>query len=111
MRDRLSEIERPANSVVERKVGLAERQAAEFRGVAQKHTTAVGKLQEEQTLRSHMAIEAPTQHATETQQRAAYTKQARQQTAAQARENARRAQSEYQYQSPTRGRSGPSLGS
>ncbi|MCX5278261.1 relaxase domain-containing protein [Streptomyces virginiae] len=110
MRDRLPEIERLANSVVERKAGIAERQAAEFRSIAQKHTTAVGKLQEEQTLRSRMATEAPTQHATEAQQRTAYIKQARQQAAVQARENARRAQSEYQYQSPAQGRSGPSLG-
>ncbi|MER5811426.1 hypothetical protein ABT143_25080 [Streptomyces sp. NPDC002033] len=100
MRERLPEIERIANSVVERKANLAERQAAEFRGTAQKHTTAVGKLQEEKALRSRMATEAPTQHATEAQQRAAYIKQARQQAAVQARENARRAQSEYRYQPP-----------
>ncbi|MEU4359939.1 hypothetical protein [Streptomyces virginiae] len=110
MRKRLPEIERLANSVVARKADLAERQAAEFHGTAQKHTTVVGKLQEEQTLRSRMATEAPTQHATEAEQRAAYIKQARQQAVAQARENARRTQSEYRYQPPTQGRSGPSLG-
>ena len=59
-----------------------------------------------------MATEAPTQHAREARQRAAYIKQARQQKAAErARENAgQRAQSEYQYQPPTQGRSGPSRG-
>ncbi|MEU8434506.1 MobF family relaxase [Streptomyces sp. NPDC029216] len=110
MRERLPEIERIANSVVARKVDLAERQAAEQRGIAQRHTTTAGKLQEEKTLRSRMATQAPTQHAAETRQRAEYIKQARQQAAAQARENARRAQSEYRYQPPTQGRSGPSLG-
>ncbi|MEU6401012.1 hypothetical protein ABZ867_29055 [Streptomyces cinnamoneus] len=54
-----------------------------------------------------MATEAPAQHA-------AYTKQVRQQAAEQAaeqaRENAQRTQSEYRYQPPIQGRSGPSLG-
>ncbi|MFH9800472.1 hypothetical protein [Streptomyces virginiae] len=109
-RDRLPEIERLANRVVGRKAGLAERQAAEFRGIAQKHTTAVGRLQEEKALRLRMATEAPAQHATEVQQRAAYIKHARQQAAVHARGNAQRAQSEYRYQAPAQGRSGPSLG-
>ncbi|MGW6570056.1 MobF family relaxase [Streptomyces sp. NPDC054975] len=110
MRERLPEIERVTNREVARKADLAERQATEQRGIAQKHTTTAGKLQEEKTLRSRMATQAPTQHATETRQRAEYIKQARQQAAMQSRENARRAQSEYRYQPPTQGRSGPSRG-
>ncbi|MEU4730803.1 hypothetical protein [Streptomyces sp. NPDC023588] len=77
------------------------------RGIAQKRITTAGKLHEEKTLRSRMATEPPTQHAVEAQQRGVYIKQARQQVAAQARENARRAQSEYRYQRPPQGRSGP----
>lgn len=57
-----------------------------------------------------MATQAPTQHAAEAQQRAAYIKQARQQAAERARENTRRAQEEYRYQPPAQGRSGPALG-
>lgn len=107
MRERLTDIERTANRMVTRRADLAERQATEQRGIARKHTTTADKLQEEKTLRSRMATEAPAQHA-------AYTKQVRQQAAEQAaeqaRENAQRTQSEYRYQPPIQGRSGPSLG-
>ncbi|MFJ3861555.1 hypothetical protein ACIPRL_35680 [Streptomyces sp. NPDC090085] len=110
MRERLPAIERTVNSAVERKAGVAERQAAEFRGIAQKHITAVGRLQEEQALRSCMATQAPAQHAVETGQRAADIRQARQRAAEQrvAREDARRAQEEYRYQPPSHDRSGVS---
>ncbi|MER5617595.1 MobF family relaxase [Streptomyces sp. NPDC002215] len=110
MRERLPDIERITDRTVARSADTAERQATERRDLAQKHTATAGKLQEEKTLRSRMATEAPTQHATEAQQRAVHIKQARQQAAERARENARRAQSEYRYQPPTQGRSGPSRG-
>ncbi|MEV5204197.1 MobF family relaxase [Streptomyces sp. NPDC053720] len=110
MRERLPEIERITDRGVARKAGIAERQATEQQGIARKHATSADRLQEEKSLRSRMATEAPNQHAAEAQQRAVYIKQARQQAAVQARENARRAQSEYRYQPPTQGRSGPSLG-
>ncbi|MFF8414702.1 MobF family relaxase [Streptomyces omiyaensis] len=110
MRERLPEIARVTDRSVARKADAAERQAEEQRGSAQKHAAKAGRLQEEKSLRSRMATQAPTQHATETRQRAAYIKQARQQAAERSRENARRVQSEYRYQPPTQGRSGPSLG-
>ncbi|WP_374778697.1 relaxase domain-containing protein (plasmid) [Streptomyces sp. NBC_01310] len=110
MRERLPEIERITDRGVARKADTAERQATEQQASAQKHTATAGKLQEEKSLRSRMATQAPTQHAAEAQQRAAYIKQAKQQAAERARENTRRAQQEYRYQPPTQGRSGPSLG-
>ncbi|WP_327267089.1 hypothetical protein OG444_39860 (plasmid) [Streptomyces sp. NBC_01232] len=110
MHERLPEIERITNRVVARSADLAGRQAAEQRGIAWKHITTAGKLQEERRCARARRPRPPTQHAEEAQQRAAYIKQARQQAAEQARENARRAQSEYRYQPPTQGRSGPALG-
>ncbi|MFD8992275.1 MobF family relaxase [Streptomyces goshikiensis] len=110
MRERLPEIERITDRGVARKADTAERQATEQQGSVRKHVATAGKLQEEKALRSRMATQAPTQHAAEAQQRAAYIKQAKQQAAERARENTRRAHSEYRYQPPTQGRSGPSLG-
>ncbi|MEV2186647.1 MobF family relaxase [Streptomyces sp. NPDC047970] len=110
MRERLPQIEQITDRGVARKADTAERQATEQRASAQKHAATAGKLQEEKSLRSHMATQAPAQHTAEAQQRAAYIKQAKQQAAERARENARRAQEQYRYQPPTRGRSGPSLG-
>jgi len=111
MRERLPDIEQITDRIVTRKAETAERQATEHRGEARKQATAADKLQEEKALRSRMATEAPTQHLREAQQRAEYLKQARQQAAARARENAgQRAANEYRYQPPSQGRSGPSLG-
>lgn len=110
MRERLPELERITNRGIERKAETAERQATAQRADAKKHGVSAVKLQEEKSLRSRMATQAPTQDAAEAKQRAAYIKQARQQAAERARENTRRAHEEYRYQPPTQDRSGPSLG-
>ncbi|MFG3043098.1 MobF family relaxase [Streptomyces sp. NPDC048330] len=110
MRERLPEVERITDRGIERKAETAERQATTQSAEAKRHGVSAVKLQEEKSLRSRMATQAPTQHAAEAKQRAAYIKQARQQAAERSRESARRTQSEYRYQPPTQGRSGPSLG-
>ncbi|AZM64986.1 MULTISPECIES: MobF family relaxase [unclassified Streptomyces] len=110
MRERLPDIERITNNGVARAAANAERQAGEHQKEATRLTAAAAKLQEEKALRTRMAAVAPTQHAREAQERAAHIKQARQQAAEEARENARWAQREYRYEPPSHGRSGPSLG-
>ncbi|GAA1376634.1 MobF family relaxase [Streptomyces beijiangensis] len=110
MRDRLPDIERITNRTVLRGAEHAERQAADHRSQATECRTSATALQSEKRLRSRMATEAPTQHNREVQERSEHLKQARQRAAERARENARRAQSEYRYQPPPQDRSGPSLG-